>query len=104
MPEKLIEFYSGADSIQSISATSNSQVRFTLVNDTGENIAVYWIDYSGNEILYRTLDPGGEYTQPTYSAHAWAVRDTSGQALFKFYTSQTGIITAHNDSQDLRYP
>jgi hypothetical protein len=36
---------------------------------------LYWLNYQGREILYRTLEPGGEFHQPTYLSHPWVVRD-----------------------------
>jgi hypothetical protein len=53
------------------SVNSNSPVDVTFVNGTGQIVTVYWLDYSGQRVLYNTVAPGGSYVQPTFVTHPW---------------------------------
>jgi serine-type D-Ala-D-Ala carboxypeptidase/endopeptidase len=54
------------------SATGKStHVRFE--NRTSEALNIYWINYNGERVLYRTLKPKKSYVQQTYTTHPWIV-------------------------------
>ena len=55
-----------------------------FVNDTAAAVKVYWIDYSGNLVLYQTLPSGFEYVQQTYVTHPWVVQSSAGACLAIF--------------------
>ncbi len=50
-------------------------------NQTSEPQYVYWVDYTGQRVLYDTLPPGGSSTSQTYAGHVWVITDANGQCL-----------------------
>ena len=60
------------------SQVSEIETEVVFVNKIGERVAVYWVDYKGNEIHYRDLEPGQRYSQHTYVTHPWVVRTVDG--------------------------
>jgi len=57
-----------------------TQIKF--VNSSFLKVGVYWIDYSGREVQYATVEPRESYTQSTYMTHPWVIRDlASGEAV-----------------------
>ncbi len=54
---------------------SNTPTQVTFANESALDFEVYWIDYGGQEKLYRTLAPGESYTQNTFATHPWIVRE-----------------------------
>lgn len=53
------------------SVSSNSAQTMTVINESNESVDVYWSDFQGNAIFYKTLHPGQSYNQPTFATHAW---------------------------------
>jgi subtilisin family serine protease len=80
-----------------ISTDTGSALRFTLTNFSDSSVSVYWIDRSGNEILYTTLGKNESYTQPTSSSHAWELRSDDGKIAYKFLPESPGVITIGTD-------
>jgi ATP-dependent Clp protease adapter protein ClpS len=56
-----------------------TSVMFT--NLTPQNISVFWLDYNGERVAYRTLRSGEGYTQQTYISHPWVIVDSHGACL-----------------------
>ena len=54
---------------ESVAATT-----LTLENSTPLAVAVYWIDFDGEERHFANLRPGDEFRQETYAGHPWRVR------------------------------
>ena len=100
MADQPFKFYSASDDIKSFGSFDESEEKFTVVNKTTGNLEIFWINYSGQEIKYSTLQPDQRYPQSTISTHAWAVRDGDGNAKFKFYPNVTGVITAYDGYQE----
>jgi len=63
------------------SLTADSSTYITFSNLTLQTRVVYWLDYSGNRVLYNTLPPGISYTQQSYLTDPWVVTTSSGQCL-----------------------
>ena len=59
------------------------EVATTIVflNATAGPVRVYWLNYSGVRVLYKTLEEGESYTQHTYKTHAWVALDSSGRCV-----------------------
>jgi hypothetical protein len=51
----------------------------TFVNKSGEAKRVYWLNHSGERVLYFTLPVGQSMRQPTFISHPWVVTNTSDQ-------------------------
>jgi len=56
----------------------------TFENKSGQTIRVYWLDYSGNRKLYRTLENGQKHAQKTFVTHPWLItgEDDHGWQVF----------------------
>jgi von Hippel-Lindau disease tumor suppressor protein len=50
--------------------------------------SVYWLDYSGQRVLYSTLVPGQSYVQPTFITHPWLVTNVNGACIGIFLPSR----------------
>jgi len=70
-----------AQEVRSLSGDVATEITFE--NRSQRTIVVYWIDYSGKEILYRRLVPGQSYDQPTYVSHPWRIREEGSAVEIK---------------------
>ena len=61
------------------SSTCWTYIKFT--NSSSYSIKIYWVDYFGNDDLYKTLSAGSSYWQQTFYGHKWRVRDSAGNLL-----------------------
>ncbi|MGI8554078.1 MAG: hypothetical protein ACR2PL_25330 [Dehalococcoidia bacterium] len=69
-------------SLSSINATNPTQIY--IVNLTGADLRIYWLDYSGNRVLYGTLADQANFSQATYFSHPWVVTDASNRCVALF--------------------
>jgi hypothetical protein len=60
------------------SANSGVPTYVRFVNAYGAKVDIYWIDYSGQAVLFGSLGPGQSYVQQTYSTHPWIIYDQAG--------------------------
>jgi len=65
--------------LKSIEGKNKISVRF--VNSHGNLIHIYWINYQGKEVFYKTLQKGKSYLQRTYLTHPWVIRDNNKRCL-----------------------
>jgi Ca2+-binding RTX toxin-like protein len=100
MSNEAFKFYPESDDIRTYPSALAAETSFTFVNKTNTTLKLYWVNTSGEEILYQTLIPMGSYTQRTNTTHAWSVRDADGNVQFKFYPSELGRITAYDGYQE----
>ena len=58
-------------------------VRLQLLvrNSRGEPVNWWWVDYSGNPVLYGIISPGGAIRQYTFGTHPWLVTNAGGQLI-----------------------
>ena len=56
-----------------ISTSGDTPASITFNNLTGSAVDVYWINYSGDRVLYQTLAAYSSYIQGTYITHPWVV-------------------------------
>lgn len=67
-----------------------------FINRLDVAVQVFWIDYSGNRILYTTSQPGQSTRQSTYVGHPWEVVAThpsySLKLAFLPTTSESNVI------------
>ena len=86
---------------KSVASTKSAQI--TFVNQTNETVRVYWLNFSGQRVLYKSLPAGQSYTQNTYITHPWVVLDPSGKcvgSLTAAMPSQTYVIRVAADSPE----
>ncbi len=66
------------------SMTYGQEATITITNYLSNSVHIYWINYQGNRVVYRNLEPGESYRQKTYFTHIWlaTVEDGSCASLF----------------------
>ena len=63
------------------SITDNVQLQLTVHNSRNERVYVWWVDYSGNPVLYGSISPGRTFHENTYGTHPWLVTDSSDNPI-----------------------
>ena len=51
----------------------------TFRNQSSGAVSAYWLDYGGKRVLYRRMNAGDSYDQPTYVTHPWVFVDANGK-------------------------
>ncbi len=59
------------------SGPSQGKAYLTVFNSLDSPVALTWKTYSGEEQLYKLIEPGEEHRQASFVQHAWCLRDTS---------------------------
>ena len=67
------------------SGDSNMPAQITFANRSARTIKVYWLDWTGKRVLYKTLKGGKEYLQLTFLHHPWLITDEDDNAWYLFY-------------------
>lgn len=57
-----------------------AHAQVTFVNRSTQTIRIYWLNYVGSRVLYKTLDPGGQFLVFTYLHHPWLITDDDDNA------------------------
>jgi hypothetical protein len=68
---------------KSISSDTKSQI--TFINKSGQEVKIYWLDFSGRRVLYTILEANKSYSQQTYLTHPWLVTDGRDNTLNIFF-------------------
>lgn len=77
----------GEESAKSIAW--NEPITLDFFNGAGEDVKLWWHDYSGNKQYYGTIRKGATHKQHTYATHPWsvsggnAIYTIDGDAIFK---------------------
>lgn len=50
-------------------------------NTKADPVHLFWIDYAGSPVLYKTIKPGEAYQINTYMTHPWVVTDFNGNRI-----------------------
>ena len=95
-----------ADSIPKLrSRRSHSEAAIIFVNRTRSGISYHWIDETGEEHRYGSVDPDDFVTQSTFDGHVWLVKDAAGRNLSAFRAAgKTGralVISASDDDDPI---
>lgn len=61
------------------SVDSRTETILVFSNTTSSVIDLWWIDYCGSEVFYGSINPGTTHVQPSFSTHAWCVREHLSQ-------------------------
>jgi VHL beta domain len=67
----------------------NTPAVVAFVNDTTETVQTFWINFSGQRVLYSQIPPGTSYNQGTWLTHPWIVADESGTCLTLYVVAAT---------------
>ncbi len=65
--------------IRSINGNTPTAVRFVNTSATS-TFQIFWLNYTGQRVLYATLGPGQSFIQQTFLTHPWVIADTSPAA------------------------
>lgn len=85
-----------ACTVEKSPTTPAAQTIITFTNQRSTAVKVYWLDFSGQRQLYRTLGAGESYVQQTVGGHIWEVTGDGGACLGHFTalsTRQSGQVT-----------
>jgi hypothetical protein len=58
-------------------------VPFSLENECGADVEVFWVDDKCEEVFHKRLAPGESWRQVSQDGHVWRVRDRATHALLK---------------------
>ncbi len=73
------------DSEQNVrSLNSDTPTKVSFMNQAGDMVEVYWLDFQGIRVLYRMLASGEAYLQETYLTHPWLITDMQGVGIALF--------------------
>lgn len=64
---------------KSLEGKMETTIRF--VNATSGTVGIYWLNYTGERVLYKQLAAGASYDQPTWNTHPWVALDGSGTCI-----------------------
>ncbi len=56
-----------------VSTSGSTPASIDFVNHLSTAVDVYWINYSGNRVFYKTLAATSNYVQPTFITHPWII-------------------------------
>lgn len=78
--------------IQSRSINSNQACSLTFINNFSENLDVFWLNYSGEEVSYGTIEQnGGTWGVGTYAGHPWVIRSSASNRLVYFAVGSRAV-------------
>jgi uncharacterized protein (TIGR03437 family) len=70
---------SNQPSLRSLEGKIPTTIEF--INESAQTRRIYWLNYSGQLVLYNILSPGQRYVQGTFVTHPWVVTDATDQCL-----------------------
>jgi hypothetical protein len=70
-------YYGGVPQI--IRSTHSEESTFMIFeNRTGGPVKLFWLNYEGHEIPYRSIEHGGSHRQQTFVTHPWTFKSCTG--------------------------
>jgi hypothetical protein len=73
------------------SQPSREPTGITFVNRSDKPVKVYWLNFRGERILYKSLPAGAQLVQQTFVGHNWLVTSSSEQCIGIFETVPQSI-------------
>ncbi len=64
-----------------VSPASSQEATIAFVNQTGEALRIYWLDFAGARKAYGELAAGATASQPTFVGHVWLLADQSDRCV-----------------------
>jgi VHL beta domain len=74
-----------AEQLGTSSVNDNFSTNLRFVNNSPANVNIYWLDYEGKRVFYRSLSVGEQYVQQTYLTHPWLITDINDNALYLYF-------------------
>lgn len=78
------------DRIPRRSRTTGEETELTFLNQTREDVELFWLDTEGTRRPYGRLRPGQERRQHTFEGHVWITTDRFGTTLAVFEADASG--------------
>ena len=72
------------------SRRTGTETSITFVNQTKDDVDLFWLDSTGEQKPYGSVRPGHEHRQHTYAGHVWLVCDRAGKTLAIFEAAEDG--------------
>jgi uncharacterized protein (TIGR03437 family) len=85
------------------SAGADRSVTVTFINAAAAPVRIFWLNYSGQRVLYNTLAPGESYSQQTFATHPWLVANRN-DACIGIYVAGGGAGRVRVTSTDPQSP
>jgi hypothetical protein len=73
-PVRIVDGYNPLRSV-----ASNAAASLVLFNNTSATYSVEWLDFKGQPVAFRGLDPMSYRMLSTFVTHAWEIKDPSGR-------------------------
>jgi dipeptidyl aminopeptidase/acylaminoacyl peptidase len=73
-----------SDRIPRRSRTTGDETEITFVNQTQEDVELFWLDTEGARQAYGRIRPGQERRQHTFAGHVWLAADRQGTTVAVF--------------------
>ncbi len=70
------------------SINSEEAVSVSFTNHQQDKRSLYWIDFDGKEVHYKTLQQGETYHVTTYLTHPWVVRNEKQACVGTYMPNQ----------------
>ncbi len=89
----------------------SDEVTVTFVNNSANDVEVFWVDGDGGEQKYLDITPGDSFDQGTFPTHVWRVRDLDGNLLLEYTANENASqmvdildesISSQNGASDLQ--
>jgi dipeptidyl-peptidase 4 len=87
-PEKPVTELPAAEAARA-STRTGSETQITFLNQTKEDVEVFWINTDGERVRYATIPPGGQHAQHTFAGHVWIATDKAGKTLGVFEATES---------------
>lgn len=79
-----IDSLSALDEVPSASRTTGGDSEITFVNESQQELRLYWRNLDGKRVAYGTVAAGAERQQHTFAGHAWEVTDLNDRPWVGF--------------------
>ncbi len=71
----------------------------TIINNTGEVLQSFWLDYDGKRVFYTRVQPFTSYVQATWITHPWVIANLQGGCYrFLVMNSVAQTVTVNADA------
>ena len=79
-----------SESGRRVSLPGGEETTLTFVNESGEEVELFWIDTAGKRRSYGRLKNGERRSQQTFAGHLWAVEGRAGKSWGIFEAKMQG--------------
>ncbi|MDR3694140.1 hypothetical protein [Mucilaginibacter sp.] len=64
------------------SGVSTERADLSVINNTSGKVKLFWVDWSGGEKLYATINANSSIIQPTFISHVWLIEKENGESFY----------------------